>query len=151
MPALRQAGQTRVARQDEGNDLMRRATYPLIKLEDRSDDGRMVWSVYIDPRNFPLPVERALDDPLRDQLNAGMIEAVVVRDGWVIGEGSLHDDLAMSIFQGEASLYVEADTIGGRRDVTSLSPLMIDLHDVVLHHATLGQSTLWDGCEVTLG
>lgn len=134
---------------------MRRATFPLIKIGDRSEDGRQVLSVQINPTAFPLRVERALDDPLRHQFEAGRIESIVFTDDWVIGLGSLHDDLAMRIFGDGDTLFVEADTTvhDVAVDITNESTIEkveLDMH-VLLTHATIGDNPLWDGCEVTLG
>lgn len=131
---------------------MRQATFPLIKLDDRSEDGRLIRSVQIDPEAFPLRVERALNDPLRLQFPAGGIESVVFTDGWVVGMGYLHDDLAMRIFGDGDTLCVEADTHIGDSEtlVEDDLGLKVDLH-ILLTHATIGENPLWDGCEVMLG
>lgn len=123
---------------------MRRATFDLFPLNERSEDGRLIRSLTVEPKDFPLPIIRSTDDPLRYEHPAGQIERLVLgelADGttMVVGLGGIADDLARDIID-RVNLYAEADC---RCDLPEThfddegNP-HIDM-DVMLRGATIGE------------
>lgn len=125
--------------------MARRAVFPLVRLEVATHDNRLVNAAEV--RELPLPVHRAMDDEKRDRWPAGEIKAIIVRDGWIIGVGSLADDLAVGVLGG-GQIAAEVDGAGipfrmeGEMFVTDM---------LTIHAATIGTSPCWDDCWIRLG